>query len=135
MHCPVPISAAFAPLPMTWSALCSVSARMSTVRMGPLQALVEHKAATHRAAIPAALKANIARYNVRATQRSPFIAIFLGEELMDVDYKDEYNILGVSKNATDKYIRNAYRKHSRQYHPDVNPGDNAAEDKFKEINE
>src|SRR5260221_7213126 len=67
MHCQVPISAAFAPLPMTWSALCSVSARMSTVRLEPLQALVERKTATHRAAIPAPLKANIARYNIRAT--------------------------------------------------------------------
>src|SRR5260370_2845123 len=54
---------------------------------------------------------------------------------MAVDYKDYYKILGVSKNATDKDIRKAYRKLARQYHPDVNPGDNAAEDKFKEINE
>src|SRR5260370_17297211 len=104
MHCPVPISAAFAPQPMTWSALCSVSARMSTARLETLQALVERKAATHRAAIPAPLKVNIARYNVRATQRSPFIDIFLGEALMAVDYKDYYKIFGVTKHPTHKPI-------------------------------
>ncbi len=51
------------------------------------------------------------------------------------DFKDYYKILGVSKNATEKEIRQAYRKLARQYHPDVNPGDKAAEEKFKEINE
>ena len=54
---------------------------------------------------------------------------------MAVDYKDYYKILGVSKNAGEKEIRSAYRKQARKYHPDVNPGDKAAEDKFKEINE
>lgn len=54
---------------------------------------------------------------------------------MAVDYKDYYKILGVSKKASEKEIRSAYRKLARQYHPDVNPGDKAAEDKFKEINE
>src|SRR5579872_526163 len=54
---------------------------------------------------------------------------------MAVDYKDYYKTLGVSKNATEKEIRQAYRKLARQYHPDVNPGDTAAEEKFKEINE
>ncbi len=54
---------------------------------------------------------------------------------MAVDYKDYYKILGVSKNASEKEIRSAYRKLARQYHPDVNPGDKTAEDKFKEINE
>ena len=54
---------------------------------------------------------------------------------MAVDYKDYYKTLGVNKNATEKEIRSAYRKLARQYHPDVNPGDKASEDKFKEINE
>lgn len=54
---------------------------------------------------------------------------------MAVDYKDYYNILGVSKNASEKEIRQAYRKLARTYHPDVNPGDKVAEEKFKEINE
>ncbi|HJT57786.1 MAG TPA: DnaJ C-terminal domain-containing protein [Ktedonobacteraceae bacterium] len=54
---------------------------------------------------------------------------------MAVDYKDYYAILGVKKNATEKEIRQAYRKLARKHHPDVNPGDKAAEEKFKEINE
>ena len=54
---------------------------------------------------------------------------------MAVDYKDYYKILGVSKDASEKEIRSAYRKLARKYHPDVNPGDKAAEEKFKEINE
>ncbi len=51
------------------------------------------------------------------------------------DYKDYYAILGVSRDATEKEIKAAYRKLARQYHPDVNPGDRTAEEKFKEINE
>ncbi len=54
---------------------------------------------------------------------------------MAVDYKDYYKILGVSKDANQKAVRQAYRKLARQYHPDVNPDDKAAEEKFKEINE
>lgn len=45
-----------------------------------------------------------------------------------------YETLGVPRNATEKDIRNAYRKLARQYHPDVNPGDKNAEARFKEIN-
>ena len=54
---------------------------------------------------------------------------------MAVDYKDYYKILGVSKDANEKDIKQAYRKLARKYHPDVNPDDKQAEDKFKEINE
>ena len=46
-----------------------------------------------------------------------------------------YDVLGVGKTATEKEIRQAYRRLARQYHPDVNKSDSAAEDKFKEINE
>lgn len=48
---------------------------------------------------------------------------------------DYYHILGVKRDATEKEIKRAYRKLARQYHPDVNPGDKTAEDRFKEINE
>lgn len=51
---------------------------------------------------------------------------------MGVEYKDYYSILGVSRNATEKEIKSAYRKLAREYHPDVNP---SAENKFKDINE
>lgn len=45
-----------------------------------------------------------------------------------------YDLLGVARDAGDKEIRQAYRRLARQYHPDVNPGDTQAEEKFKEIN-
>lgn len=54
---------------------------------------------------------------------------------MAVDYKNYYQILGVDRNASQKDIQKAYRKLARQFHPDVNPGDSVAEEKFKEINE
>jgi curved DNA-binding protein len=52
-----------------------------------------------------------------------------------MDYKDYYQILGVPKDASPKAIKSAFRKLARQHHPDVNPGDKAAEEKFKSINE
>ena len=52
-----------------------------------------------------------------------------------MEYKDYYKILGVAKNADEKEIKKAYRRLARQHHPDVNPGDKAAEARLKEINE
>src|SRR6202142_661504 len=49
--------------------------------------------------------------------------------------KDYYAMLGVKKTATPEEIRKAFRKAARRYHPDVNPNDNRAEEKFKEISE
>ncbi len=49
--------------------------------------------------------------------------------------KDYYSILGVGRSAPEKEIKQAYRRLARKHHPDVNPGDKAAETKFKEINE
>ncbi len=52
-----------------------------------------------------------------------------------MEYKDYYKILGVDKKAGQKEIKKAYRRLAREHHPDVNPGDKAAEERFKEINE
>ncbi|MBL8091369.1 MAG: J domain-containing protein [Anaerolineales bacterium] len=52
-----------------------------------------------------------------------------------MDYKDYYKILGVDRKASADAIRSAYRKLAMKYHPDKNPGDKKAEDRFKEINE
>ena len=52
-----------------------------------------------------------------------------------VQFKDYYRTLGVERTAAEGDIRSAYRKLARQYHPDLNPNDKTAEDRFKEINE
>src|SRR5579885_2969257 len=49
--------------------------------------------------------------------------------------KDYYGMLGVKKTASEDEIRKAFRKLARKYHPDVNPGDKASEEKFKQISE
>ena len=50
-------------------------------------------------------------------------------------FKDYFKILGISRNATDKEIKSAFRKLARQFHPDLHPHDENAESEFKEINE
>src|SRR5687767_11937142 len=52
-----------------------------------------------------------------------------------MEFKDYYATLGVAKTASEKEIKQAFRKLARKHHPDVNPGDKSAEAKFKELNE
>jgi curved DNA-binding protein len=54
---------------------------------------------------------------------------------MAVNFKDYYATLGVDKNASEKDIKQAYRRLARKYHPDVNPNDKSSEEKFKEVSE
>ena len=54
---------------------------------------------------------------------------------MAVSYKDYYKILGVERNASAEDIARAYKKLARKHHPDLNPGDAGAEEKFKDVNE
>ncbi len=52
-----------------------------------------------------------------------------------MEYKDYYKVLGIEKTSSEKEIRQAYRRLARKYHPDVNPHDKSAQERFKEINE
>ncbi|MFX0099818.1 MAG: molecular chaperone DnaJ [Candidatus Hodarchaeota archaeon] len=54
---------------------------------------------------------------------------------MSSEKRDYYDVLNVSKNATNDEIKKAYRRLAKKYHPDLNPGDKDAEEKFKELNE
>ena len=51
------------------------------------------------------------------------------------DKRDYYEVLGVSKGASEDDIKKAYRRLARKHHPDVNPGDKEAEARFKELSE
>ena len=52
-----------------------------------------------------------------------------------MEYIDYYKVLGLKKNASEKEIKKAYRKLARKHHPDLNPNDASATDKFQQINE
>lgn len=63
------------------------------------------------------------------------MALAYSWKVIKLSKKDYYEVLGISRDADENEIKKAYRRLAREYHPDVNPGDNNAEEKFKEINE
>src|SRR5438045_1171185 len=71
----------------------------------------------------------------RGGSRRRWITSRASSDSTEMDFKDYYATLGVAKTATEKEIKQAFRKLARKLHPDVNPGDKSAEGKFKEINE
>src|SRR3989442_4651673 len=74
--------------------------------------------------------------HVRHKKRAAKGTLRLGEYRRNfMTKKDYYSVLGVRRDASDKEIKQTYRRLARQYHPDVNPGDASAEQKFKEISE
>ena len=54
---------------------------------------------------------------------------------MAAEKRDYYEVLGVNKSASEDEIKKAYKKMARKYHPDLNPDNKEAEEKFKEVNE
>ena len=94
---------------------------------------------SRRAARRAPSRASCSTWSRRATGSNgtvlrPARVVVSGERAMPA-VKDPYKTLGVDKKASDDEIKKAYRKLARQYHPDSNPGDAAAEERFKEIQE
>ena len=67
--------------------------------------------------------------------RVPCTGIYQAERVFFVSKRDYYEVLGVSRDASQEEIKKAYRKLAREYHPDVNSGDKNAEKKFKEVKE
>src|SRR5450631_4044758 len=64
-----------------------------------------------------------------------FAAVFYGVSMASTPKHDYYETLSVARGASEDDIRKAYRKLARKYHPDLNPGDKSAEDRFKNVQE